>query len=50
MLALVDGGDGAAASSELHTPAGIHFVSIKEILRCAENACCKHMFQVFRVF
>jgi hypothetical protein len=27
--ALVDGGDGVAVSSELHTPASLHFVSSK---------------------
>ena len=47
---LVDGGDGVAASGELHTPASLHFASNKEILRCAENACCKRMFQAFGCF
>ena len=36
---LVDGGDGAAASDVLHMPASLHFVSSKEMLRCAENGC-----------
>jgi hypothetical protein len=44
---LVASGDSAAASSELHTPASLHFASNKEMLRCAENVCCKRMFQVF---
>jgi hypothetical protein len=43
---LVNGADGAAASDELHTSASLHFTSSKEMLRYAENACCKHMFQV----
>jgi glycerol-3-phosphate dehydrogenase len=47
---LVDGGDDAAASGELHTPASLHFASSKKMLRCAENTCCKRMFQVFRMF
>jgi hypothetical protein len=28
----------------------LHFASNIEMLRCAENACCKRMFQVFRLF
>jgi hypothetical protein len=31
---LVDGGDGAAASGELHMPSSLHFASSKEMLRC----------------
>jgi hypothetical protein len=44
---MVDGGDGAAASGELHTTTSHHFASSNEMLQCAENACCKRMFQVF---
>jgi hypothetical protein len=47
---LVDGGDSASASDELHTPASLHFASSKEMLRCAKNACYKCMFQVFMMF
>ena len=34
---MVDGGDGAAASGELHMPASLHFASSKEMLRCDET-------------
>jgi hypothetical protein len=37
---LVDGGDGAAASGELYTPASLHFTSSKEMLEsfgCADK-------------
>jgi hypothetical protein len=44
---LVDGGNDASASGELHMPTSLHFASSKEILRCTENACCKCMFKCF---
>jgi hypothetical protein len=47
---LMDGGDGAATFGELHTTSSLHFASSKEMLQCAENACCKRMFQVFQMF
>ena len=34
---LIDGGDGAAASGELHMPASLHFASSKKMLRCDET-------------
>jgi hypothetical protein len=39
-----------AASGELHTMSSLHFACSKEMLRCAKNTCCKHTFQVFRMF
>jgi glycerol-3-phosphate dehydrogenase len=37
------------ASGE-HMLASLHFASSKEMLRCAENTCCKRMFKVFWMF
>jgi glycerol-3-phosphate dehydrogenase len=47
---LVDGGDGVAASGELHTLLSLHFACNKEVLRCTKNTCCKRTFQVFWMF
>jgi hypothetical protein len=47
---LVDGGDGAAASGELHTLASLHFTSNKEMLLCAETHVASICFKRFGCF